>query len=241
MKLAVVIPCYNERENIPLLVERIGSTLAKRENVEVIFVDNGSTDGSDLVFADLLAGQTAIRCVKVEQNKGYGHGILFGLSKIHDADIYAWTHADMQCDPHDVLVAFDLLCNQCSGSSIVKGKRRNRALIETMFTYFMQIMVNLALNIKVDDVNAQPKVFSKRFYDTYIYGLAPHDFSLDLFLIYQAYKAKVSILEVPVIFADRIHGEAKGGGSWPARIKLIKRTVAYIFKLRRALKHTLYK
>lgn len=238
MKLAVIIPCYNERDNIPLIVERISHTFAGRANVEVILVDNGSTDGSDVVFAAQLAGQSFIRCVKVEQNKGYGHGILFGLGKACDAEVYAWTHADMQSDPNDVLTAFDLLCAQGVGSNIVKGRRSNRAFIDTMFTFLMQMTANLALNVKVDDVNAQPKVFSKPFYDNYIRGLAPQDFSLDLFLICQAYKAEFSILEVPVIFAERIHGEAKGGGSWRTRIKLIRRTLAYIFKLRRTLKDT---
>ena len=239
MKLSVIIPCYNERDNIPLIVGRISDTFAGRDNVEVILVDNGSTDGSDAVFAAQLAGQNLITCVKVEQNQGYGHGILFGLSKANKADVYAWTHADMQSDPNDVLMAFDLLCAQGVGSNIVKGKRGNRTFIDTTFTFLMQVIASLALNVRVDDVNAQPKVFSKLFYDDYIHGLAPKDFSLDLFLVCQARKAEFSILEVPVIFADRMHGEAKGGGgSWRARIKLIKRTLAYIFKLSRNLKDT---
>jgi glycosyltransferase involved in cell wall biosynthesis len=238
MKLSVIIPCYNERDNIPLIVERMSVTFAGRDNVEVILVDNGSTDGSDAVFAAQLAGQSFMRCVKVEQNQGYGHGILFGLDAACDADVYAWTHADMQTDPRDVLTAFDLLCIHGVGSNIVKGKRSNRALLDTAFTFMMQMIANLALNVRVDDVNAQPKVFSKPFYDDYIRGQAPQDFSLDLFLLCQAHKAGLEVLEVPVVFADRMHGEAKGGGSWRTRIKLIKRTLAYIFKLRRTLKDT---
>jgi glycosyltransferase involved in cell wall biosynthesis len=236
MKLAVIIPCYNERDNIPLIVKRMSKTFAGRENVEVIFVDNGSSDGSEVVFAAQLAKQSFMRCVKVEQNQGYGHGILYGIEKVHDAEVYAWTHADMQCDPNDVLTAFDALCAHGIETNIVKGKRGRRPFIDTAFTYLMQICVKLVLNVKLDDVNAQPKVFSKAFYNNYIRDLAPNDFSLDLFLLCQASRAGFNTLEVPVIFAHRLHGEAKGGGSWHTRIKLIKRTVEYIIKLRATIK-----
>ena len=235
MKLSVIIPCYNERENIPLIVERINNSFEGRENVEVILVDNGSTDGSSAVFAAQLTGQSLIRCIRVEHNQGYGHGILIGLDAARNADVYAWTHADMQTDPHDVLLAFDLLCAHDVETNIVKGKRKNRAALDITFTYLMQVIASLVLKIKMNDVNAQPKVFSKKFYDSFVRGQAPQDFSLDLFLLCQARKAEIAIMEIPVFFADRKYGEAKGGGSWRTRIKLIKRTLAYIFQLRRVI------
>ena len=236
MKLRVVIPCYNERDNIPLIVKRIDESFKARKNVDIIFVDNGSTDGSDEIFTKLLAGKSLMRCIRIEQNLGYGHGILTGLDAEGEGDVYAWTHADMQTDPTDVLLAFDLLCKEKNvETNIVKGKRKNRAPLDNIFTYLMSVISSLLLSIKVDDVNAQPKVFTKKFYNAYIRGQAPLDFSLDLFLLCKAHKAGMTILEVPVVFADRKYGDAKGGGSWRTRIKLIKRTLAYILHLRRIL------
>tara|TARA_B100000780_G_scaffold231435_1_gene171240 strand:+ start:96 stop:821 length:726 start_codon:yes stop_codon:yes gene_type:complete len=241
MKLAVVIPCYNERSNIPLIVKRIKETFEGRGNVDVILVDNGSTDGSDAVFEAQLQGQDFIRCVKVVQNRGYGHGILFGIDAATDADIYAWTHADMQTDPRDVLTAFDLLCREGIEHNIVQGKRSKRAALDTVFTFGMQVIATAALGATVADVNAQPKVFSKHFFNNNIRDQAPLDFALDLFLLYKARKAGLSILTVPVIFAERLHGQAKGGGNWRNRIKLIKRTLAYILELRQSLKNGISK
>ena len=238
LNLSVIIPCYNERDNIPLIVERINHSFLGRDNVEIILVDNGSTDQSDAVFAEQLAGQSRIRSVRINHNKGYGYGILVGLDAARNADVYAWTHADMQTDPRDVLAAFDLFCSHETGAVVVKGKRSNRPIIDTAFTYLMQIIASLALGTSVDDVNAQPKVFSKHFYETFIRMQAPWDFSLDLFLLYQARHAGLEILEVPVLFANRIHGESKGGGSWRTRTKLIFRTLAYILELRRKLNHS---
>lgn len=235
MNLAIIIPCYNERDNLPLIVSRLREAVGSRTDVEVVLVDNGSTDGSDNVLASLLAGEDFIRSVKVPQNQGYGYGILYGLQAT-EAENLSWTHADMQTDPKDVLTAYDLLQAHAGQDVIVKGRRMNRKWLEAFFTFGMQIVASLALGVKLDDVNAQPKVFSRRFYQSFISTKAPYDFSLDLFLLYQAKMNGYKTLEVPVIFANRLHGEAKGGGSWKTRIKLIKRTFAYIFELRRALK-----
>ena len=52
-KLSIVVPCYNERENIPLILERFKETIAHRQ-IEVILVNNGSTDGSADVLQNML-------------------------------------------------------------------------------------------------------------------------------------------------------------------------------------------
>ena len=85
-------------------------------------------------------------------------------------------------------------------------------------------------------VNAQPKLFSRKFYDKHLVKGAPLDFSLDLYLLYWARKFG-RIIEIPVYFEKRIYGEAKGGGSFKTRMKLVKRTFAYIFELKGALKN----
>lgn len=78
MKLSIVVPCYNEEQNIPLILNRFGEII-KREDIEVILVDNGSTDDSALVLAELLPKYAFARTVRVEVNQGYGYGILQGL------------------------------------------------------------------------------------------------------------------------------------------------------------------
>lgn len=79
MLLSIVIPCYNEEKNIPLLFGRI-STAVTRKDVEFILVDNGSTDRSAQIFQANLKIHPEIRVVRVEQNQGYGFGILAGLA-----------------------------------------------------------------------------------------------------------------------------------------------------------------
>lgn len=236
--LSIVIPCYNEKDNLPLIFDRLSDACGHRsDEMEVILVDNGSTDGSLEVMHALCERydmQSWIRIHRIEVNQGYGAGILSGLAQ-GSGRWLGWTHADMQTDPHDVLRAFDKLSAWQDGEAIIKGKRRGRGPLDAMFTFGMQLLVWLLLRVKLDDINAQPKVFSRAFYETHLRQDAPGDFSLDLFLLHQARAANVAILEVPVYFAPRQHGEAKGGGSMKTRIRLIQRTFGYIMRLRQDL------
>ncbi len=227
-KLSIAVPCYNEEKNIPLIIAAFKKAVGERKNIEVILVNNGSTDDSQNVFERELKEEKLFKLVNVTKNQGYGFGILSGLEAA-SGNVLAWTHADMQTDPSDVIKGFDLY----EENILIKGKRQNRKALEFLFTFGMQIIASIALRTYLDDINAQPKIFSREFYEKYVKNQAPHDFSLDLFLLYQAKKNNYKIKEIAVDFTKRMHGEAKGGGSWKTRIKLIKRTFAYIIKLRK--------
>jgi glycosyltransferase involved in cell wall biosynthesis len=234
--LSIIIPSYNEAQNVPLICARLSEIMRDRSDVEAILVNNGSTDGSDLVFKKQFENlnPSQFQLVKVDVNQGYGYGILQGLKQAR-GQVLAWTHSDMQTDPADVLRAFDLYKSQ-TGPVLVKGKRRNRALLDQLFTTGMQWVVYFYIGSKLDDINAQPKMFSRVFFDDFIAQKAPFDFSLDLSLLHQAVTHGICVFEVPVDFSNRLYGEAKGGGSWKTKIKLIRRTFAYIVALRDELR-----
>src|SRR5689334_10877832 len=103
--LSLIIPCFNEAANLPLLLERCGK-LTAAPDVEIVLVDNGSSDASPQVLRDLLPRYPGCRSVRVEKNQGYGFGILSGLAAAEGA-ILGWTHADMQTDPLDALAGLD--------------------------------------------------------------------------------------------------------------------------------------
>lgn len=234
MLLSLAIPCYNEQDNVPLIVARLKTILAGRSDVEVLLIDNGSSDETGTRIEREIDGSPFLRLVTVPVNKGYGYGIKAGLAQAR-GEVLAWTHADMQTDPQDVLVALDRFRAAAGRDVVVKGRRLNRRAAEASFTFGMQLLASAALGARLSDVNAQPKLFSRAFHELYLAQGAPDDFSLDLYMLYHARRGGYDILEVPVVFAERLHGEAKGGGQWRTRIKLIRRTFAYIFELRRSL------
>lgn len=228
MKLSIVVPCYNEEQNIPLILNRFGEII-KREDIEVILVDNGSTDDSALVLAELLPKYAFARTVRVEVNQGYGYGILQGLRQCR-GEYIGWTHADMQTDPADLIKALDIIEKNDNDEKVfVKGNRKGRPLFDRFFTSGMSIFETLYMGVKLYDVNAQPNVFSRRFFDTWINP--PKDFALDLYALYMAQKAGLRIERFDVVFPKRIHGASHWNTGLASKWKFIKRTVGFSRKL----------
>ena len=97
MRFSLVIPCFNEEENLPRLIDSC-LALIDRSDCEVIVVNNGSTDNSAEILPRLLEPHKNLRAIYIDKNIGYGHGILTGL-KDAKGEILGWTHADLQTDP----------------------------------------------------------------------------------------------------------------------------------------------
>lgn len=226
--LSVVVPCYNEEENIPLIVSKFNKILSEsNEDIEVILVNNGSIDDSKRVFEKTILTTTQkISVHNIEKNEGYGHGILSGL-KAAKGDILSWTHADLQTEPYDLILALNEYKKFNDPDLIIKGKRKKRNIIDSFFTWGMQLYCTIVLKTRLNDINAQPKMFGRNFYETN-FSAAPNDFSLDLFLLYKAQKIKT----IDVFFHERKFGKSKGGGTLTGKWKLIKRTTCYINKLK---------
>ena len=121
MKMSIVIPCYNEEENIPIILDKFDNILTN-EDIEIILVNNGSTDNSDEVLKRLLPKYLFAKTVLVPINKGYGYGIFQGLKEAK-GDFLGWMHADMQTTPSDVLKSYKILEeNSWNKNIFVKGE-----------------------------------------------------------------------------------------------------------------------
>jgi len=233
MKLSLVIPCYNEAKNLPLLVPHCGAVAAAKPGVEIVLVDNGSGDNTQAVLGELLPQYPGCRSVKVDVNQGYGFGILSGL-RAATGDVLAWTHADMQTDPKDVLKGLDLFEKSPQPERLfVKGRRFGRPFADVVFTAGMGFFETVLLAQPLWDINAQPTLFHRKFFETW--DDAPNDFSLDLFAYYSAKHAGLDVRRFPVRFGERAHGVSHWNVNWAAKVKFIRRTMDYSFELRRRL------
>ncbi len=231
VRLSLVIPCYNEAANLPLLLDRcrpVGAT----PGVEVILVDNGSTDATAAVLAERLPSYPGCRSIRVEQNQGYGYGILQGL-RAAQGQILAWTHADMQTDPQDALKGLSLFAENPE-RTFVKGQRYGRPLADVVFTVGMSLFETLLLGRRLWDINAQPTMFPRSFFQTWTQP--PHDFSLDLYAYYTAWAQGLRVRRFDVLFAKRAHGTSHWNVDWKSKLKFIRRTVAFSLTLRRSLR-----
>ena len=105
-KLSIIIPSYNEKNNLNSLLVKTNKILSKYKNIEIIIVDNGSTDGSKDYLDSKKKIFNKVKIVRVKKNIGYGYGIKYGL-KHASGTIISWSHADLQFDINDVVKFFN--------------------------------------------------------------------------------------------------------------------------------------
>lgn len=228
MNFSLIIPCYNEASNLPLLLARCRE-VTNRPGCEVILVDNGSSDESPAVLRELLPRYPACRSVRVKENRGYGFGILSGLQAAQ-GQILGWTHADMQTDPEDALRGLALF-EQHGSHIFVKGRRYGRPLADAACTVGMSLFETFLLGKPLWDINAQPTMFSRCFYESW--EEPPSDFSIDLFSYYQARKMGLAVHRFPVRFGDRANGISRWNVNLAEKCKFIRRTIEFSLELSR--------
>lgn len=236
--LSIVIPIYQEKDNIKLLFKKI-IKFKKTAHFpfEFILVEGCSDDGTLESIVECINFNNLSNKVKVfsmPSKHGYGHDIMYGLKNAH-YNFLAWTHADLQTDLNDILIGYNLI-KHSSPNTIVKGRRVGRNFIDKFLTFAMQMYTMIKIGKNIEDINAQPKIFSRDFYKKLLSQNPPNDFSLDLFTLINAKQENFNIETFDVKFKKRLYGQAKGGGgSFINRIKLIKRTITYINNLKKDL------
>lgn len=228
-ELSIVMPCYNESRNIPVIVERLAKFYPV-VNFELVLVDNGSTDNSAEVLEAIKKRYEFIKVAMVEKNIGYGHGILTGL-KACSADILSYTHADIQTPPEDIFKAYDILKEKKNDMEkvLIKGFRMNRAQEETFLTKSLLKTVGIILGQKLEDINGQPKLFSRELLEKF--KSPPVGFSFDIYVMYVAKIMGFKCITFPVDFGQRIHGQSKWATSILSKYKTILKYIASIFKI----------
>ena len=230
MKLSVVIPCYNEEKSIPLILSRFKNVIL-RDDVELILVNNGSTDGSENVIKSLLSHYPFARTQNVLVNQGYCFVILSGM-KAAKGDYIAWTHADMQTDPSDTIKALELVEKApLPQRTFVKGKRKKRRFADRIFTFGMSVFETVYLRVWLNDINAQPNLFHRSFVE--LWKNPPYDFSLDLYVFYMARKHKFEIIRFPVLYEKRMYGHSHWNFGWQSKYKFIAKTLDFSYKLKK--------
>src|SRR5450759_2824946 len=122
-KLVVVVPFLNEADNLPVLYERVVKALAGQpEQLQILFVDDGSTDGSPQWVQRQAAADNRVRLLQLSRNFGHQIAITAGMDHA-DGDAVVIIDADLQ-DPPEVIP--DLLAKWREGFDVVYAVRRSR-------------------------------------------------------------------------------------------------------------------
>ena len=226
--LTIVIPCYNERESLPLLIEKLNDL---SEKINFIIVDNGSTDQSKEYLEKIKNSLNNIDIFFIKTNKGYGHGIFKALNSIKNSQYIGWIHGDLQFDFEGLNNTIKFFENINPNDLIFyKGIRTGRNGFDRFFSYFMGILASLILRDSFSEINAQPTIFNRKLLES---GTnPPNDFRFDTYMYWLALNNQYSLKRESFEFPPRKYGVSKWDYGITSKLKFSYNLSKYFFELR---------
>ena len=201
MYLSIVIPTYNELDNVGELHRKLLDVCHKlHKPFEIIFVDDGSSDGT---FEALKACPSPIKILKFRRNRGQTAAIDAGV-KTAKGEVIVMLDADMQNDPEDIPAMLEML--EREKLDVVSGWRKNRkdSFMKCFISSGARILRSRLINDGIHDSGCTLKAYRKHCFDTIdLYG-EMHRFIVGLLKV-KGFK----IGEIVVKHHPRIHGVTK--------------------------------
>ena len=206
MKLSVIIPVYNEVENIEEILKRVKAT---KRAAEIIVVDDGSQDGTrDLLKK--LDGRGRVRVILREKNQGKGAAIRTGLDAAA-GDILLIQDADLEYDPRDYPALLqpleEGLADVVYGSRFLGGPRRATMFWHMIANKMLTFMTNILYDTILSDMETGYKVFRREVVDGMKLRSKRFDFEPEFTA--KALKRHYRIYEVPISFNPRDYSQGK--------------------------------
>ena len=232
INFSLVLPCYNEEENISLLYKEFSEIPLDQYRAELILVNNGSKDGTQKEIEKIIDNNKKdsinVVLLNLKKNLGYGGGISEGL-KIANGDYIGWAHADLQTPLIDFFKLFNLIKNK--QKVFGKGIRVNNRGYFGLISKMHEILASIILGYNLKEINAQPKIFSKNVLK-YFNNMPKKWTTLDTYAVYISLENNIDIVEMDVIFRNRVHGESKWQNNFSNFIKHIFFNIMYLVRLR---------
>lgn len=204
--LSLVVPVYNEKENLVPLLDEIRTSLARMGRpYEVLLVDDGSTDGSGELIDRLAAERGEVRPVHFEANAGQSAGFDAGFRLARGA-IVVTLDADLQNDPADIPAMVTLLEGSRAGAVIGVRVGRRDSLVRKVSSKVGNFVRNTLTQDQVTDTGCSLKVFRRDAVQRLKMFRGMHRF-LPTLLRIEGYE----VLEMPVGHRERKYGTSKYG------------------------------
>ncbi len=219
MKNLVIIPTYNEKENIEAIITAV---MELPIEYHVLVIDDGSPDGTAHIVKDLMANKFAGKLHLVERSGKLGLGTAyiagFKWAIDHKYDYIFEMDADFSHNPQDLLKLYDACANQ--GADVAVGSRYvsgvnvvNWPMGRVLMSYFASKYVRFVLGIKVHDTTAGFVCYRREVLETIeLDKIRFKGYAFQIEMKFTAFKCGFKIQEVPIIFVNRVLGTSKMSG-----------------------------
>jgi len=211
----VIIPTYNEKENIEAIVRRV---FALKSDFHVLVVDDNSPDGTSEIVTELQKEYGEALLLLTRKNKtglGTAYIAAFKYALTHHYEYIFEMDADFSHNPKD-LIRLKHACEKegydlAVGSRYVKGVNVvNWPLARVLLSYFASIYVRFLTGMTIKDPTAGFKCYKRKVLETInLDGIKFIGYAFQIEMKFSAWKHGFKITEVPIIFTDRTKGTSK--------------------------------
>jgi len=223
--LSVVIPCFNEKEFIGEIVDRVNSVPIA--NKEIILVDDNSNDGTKEIIKKEIA-QKVTKVIYHDKNMGKGAALRSGFKEVK-GDVVIIQDADLEYDPKEyqrlIKPIIEKRADVVYGSRFV-GSQEHRVLYfwHMIGNKFLTLISNMFTNLNLTDMETCYKVFKKDVLDRI--SLEEDRFGFDPEITAKIAKLGCSIYEIGISYSGRTYAQGKKIG-WVDGFRVLKAIVKY--------------
>ncbi len=203
--LSLVIPLYNEEENVENIYTGIKKAFAGKVAYELLFVNNGSRDKTREIIKRIASKDKNVKLVDVKTNIGYGFGVVSGLNAA-SGKIIGWMDGDDTTDPADVFLLYKKMSDTGSDAGFSERVERGENLFRKLESFFYNTLLFLLYQRNFRDVNSKPKLIKKEHYKTF--GLRSKDWFVDTEFCVNAYSKKLRFCRIFRKERPRPHGRS---------------------------------
>lgn len=205
VEISIIVPLYNEQDNLEPLLDRIVETLSRMDrSYEVIFIDDGSSDGSFEVIQRLHDRHQGVRAVQFRKNHGKSAALAVGFQEAR-GEVIITMDADLQDDPEEIP---NLISKLEEGYDLVSGwkYKRHDPITKTLPSKLFNRVTCLISGIRIHDINCGLKAYRREVTESIqVYG------ELHRYLPVLAHWKGFRIAEIKVRHHPRLHGRSKFG------------------------------
>jgi glycosyltransferase involved in cell wall biosynthesis len=206
MQLSVVIPVFNEVENIEAILKRVKST---KLAFEIVVVDDGSQDGTRDILKK-LDGKNRVRVILHEKNQGKGAAVCTGIQAAR-GDVILIQDADLEYSPNDypalLQPLIDGIADVVYGSRFLGGPRRAVMFWHMIANQLLTFMTNILYDTILSDMETGYKVFRRKVIEGM--NLRARRFDFEPEFTAKVLKRHYRIYEIPITFNPRDYSEGK--------------------------------
>ncbi len=223
VKLSIVIPIFNEEENLPLIYEELKAVLdGMKVDHEILFIDDGSTDTSLDILKDIRRRDDRVTAISFRRNFGQTAAMSAGFDYA-TGDIIITMDGDLQNDPHDIL---HLIAKIDEGYDVVTGWRHDRKdafISRKLPSIIANKIISLTTKVSLHDYGCTLKAFRREVIKNIkLYG------EMHRFIPAIASGMGISFTEIKVNHRPRKYGTSKYGISRTIRVILDLITVKFL-------------